>query len=178
MVPTSKSRCCPNPESRKGFITHKEFLRLMGKDEEGKYLLLDHIRALAFVAYNTGMRKGELLNLKWSNVNLEEGFIRLKPTETKNGKARLIPQDDETLALIGKLDPFHPADQYVFQGRKKEGNKRVRSGKRIQDASFNKVWNAACVRHNIVQSTEDGEVVSHLESDGTSVGLGLHYLHR
>jgi integrase len=176
--PNIKIEMLPEPESRKGFITHKEFLRLMGKDEKGNYLLLDHVRALAFVAYNTGMRKGELLNLRWANVNLDEGFIRLKPAETKNGKARLIPLDEETLALLTKLDPFHPADHYVFQGRKKEGNKWMRSGERIQDASFNKVWNAACARHNIVQSTEDGEVISHVEPDGTYVGLIPHDLRR
>ena len=119
-----------------------------------------------------------MLNLRWANVNLDEGFIRLKPAETKNGKARLILLDDETVALLTKLDAFHPTDHYVFQGRKKEGNKWVRSGERIQDASFNKVWNAACARHKIVQSTEDGEVVSHVEPDGTYVGLIPHDLRR
>ena len=42
---------------------------------KGKYLLHDHVRALAFVAYHTGMRKGELLDLKWANVNFDKGFI-------------------------------------------------------------------------------------------------------
>ena len=54
----------------------------------------------------------------------------------------------------------------------------MRSGERIQDASFNKVWNAACARHKIVQSTEDGEAVSHVEPDGTYVGLIPHDLRR
>ena len=51
------------------------------------FLLLDHVRALALVAYNTGMRKDELLNLKWSDVNLAEGFNRLHIADL------LIPSD-------------------------------------------------------------------------------------
>lgn len=175
--PNIKVEMLPKPESRKGFIMHKEFLRLMGKDEKGRFLLHDHIRALAFVAYRTGMRKGELLDLKWANVNFQKRFIEL--ADTKNGTWRSVPMDSKTLALLKSLDPFHPAEQYVFQGRKLEGKKWVRSGERIQDASFNKVWNAACARHNIVQSTErNGDVVSHFDENGKYVGLIPHDLRR
>jgi hypothetical protein len=42
-----------------------------------------------------------------------------------------------------------------------------RTGKRIADANFNKVWNGACVRNKIIQSSELGagtaDVVSHYE---------------
>ena len=55
----------------------------------------------------------------------------------------------------------------------------MRSGERIQDASFNKVWNAACARHKIVQSTErNGDVVSHFDEKGKYVGLIPHDLRR
>jgi hypothetical protein len=55
----------------------------------------------------------------------------------------------------------------------------VRSGERIQDASFNKVWNAACARNKIVQSTErNGDIVSHFDEKGKYVGLIPHDLRR
>ena len=49
----------------------------------------DHLRPIVTTALNTGMRKGEILNLKWDNVDLIHGFILLD--QTKNGERREIP---------------------------------------------------------------------------------------
>jgi integrase len=45
------------------------------------------------VAYATGMRWGEIINLTWDKVDLKGGFIRLKGADTKSGEGRLIPLD-------------------------------------------------------------------------------------
>ena len=45
------------------------------------------------VAYATGMRWGEIVNLTWDKVDLKGGFIRLKGADTKSGEGRLIPLD-------------------------------------------------------------------------------------
>jgi integrase len=43
---------------------------------------------IILVAPNTGMRKAEILNLEWSQVNLKEGFITLVAQKTKSRKTR------------------------------------------------------------------------------------------
>lgn len=43
----------------------------------------DHLKPIVITALNTGMRRGELLGLKWENVDLQHGFILLG--KTKNG---------------------------------------------------------------------------------------------
>jgi integrase len=48
-----------------------------------------HTKAIVTMALNTGMRKGEILSLKWENVDLRHGFILLE--KTKNGDRREIP---------------------------------------------------------------------------------------
>lgn len=48
-----------------------------------------HLRPIVITALNTGMRKGEILSLKWDNVDLKHGFILLD--RTKNGERREIP---------------------------------------------------------------------------------------
>jgi integrase len=48
-----------------------------------------HLRPIVITALNTGMRKGEILSLKWDNVDLKNGFILLDIT--KNGNRREIP---------------------------------------------------------------------------------------
>ena len=51
-----------------------------------------HVRPIVITALNTGMRKGEILSLKWDNVDLRHGFILLDTT--KNGERREIPIND------------------------------------------------------------------------------------
>jgi integrase len=48
-----------------------------------------HLRPVVVAALNTGMRRGEILSLKWENVDLLHGFILLD--KTKNGERREIP---------------------------------------------------------------------------------------
>lgn len=47
------------------------------------------IKAIVIIALNTGMRKSEILSLKWENVDLRHNFILLD--NTKNGERREIP---------------------------------------------------------------------------------------
>ncbi|OGW37453.1 MAG: hypothetical protein A2Y97_00075 [Nitrospirae bacterium RBG_13_39_12] len=52
----------------------------------------NHLKPIVVTAVNTGMRKGEILSLKWDNVDLRHGFILLDVT--KNGERREIPIND------------------------------------------------------------------------------------
>jgi integrase len=67
---------------------------------------------IAIAAYRTAMRKGEILNLSPSRVDFKEGFIRLKPEDTKTGYGRLIPIHAELMEMLenvmkGKVSPLH-----------------------------------------------------------------------
>ncbi len=61
--------------------------------EEARQLLAaaggigDRLEALYVLALNTGMRQGELLALKWDDVDLEGGVLRVRRTLTKVGKS-------------------------------------------------------------------------------------------
>jgi len=48
-----------------------------------------HLKPIVMVALNTGMRKSEILTLRWGNVDLNHGFILLD--KTKNGERREVP---------------------------------------------------------------------------------------
>ena len=70
-------------------------LRFLSK-EECRALLdtcKEHLNVIVTFAMNTGCRKGEILSLKWDNVDLKHGFIRLD--KTKNGERRDIPINDD-----------------------------------------------------------------------------------
>ena len=51
-----------------------------------------HLRPIVITALNTGMRKSEILTLKWDNIDMKHGFILLDIT--KNGERREIPVND------------------------------------------------------------------------------------
>jgi integrase len=58
-----------------------------------------HLKTIVEVALLTGMRRGELLGLKWDQIR--NGFIYL--TETKSGKARQIPVSDRLAQVFKEL---------------------------------------------------------------------------
>ena len=71
----------------------------------------DHLRSIVITALNTGMRKGEILNLQWSEVDMRNRIITLR--KTKNNETRTIPINDplhEELRSMGQQSH----DQYVF----------------------------------------------------------------
>jgi len=61
-----------------------------------------HLRPILVAALNTGMRKGEILSLKWDeNIDLRHGFILLD--RTKNGQRREVPINATLRAALQSL---------------------------------------------------------------------------
>jgi integrase len=88
-------------------------LRYLAKEECQKLVNLcgNHLRPIVITALNTGMRRGEILGLKWDNVDLKHGFILLD--KTKNGDRREIPIN-ETLRQTFKSIERRLEVPYVF----------------------------------------------------------------
>jgi integrase len=59
------------------------------------------MKALLIVAADSGMRRGELLGLRWSDVALDRGIASL--THTKNGSARQVPLTVRAVAALRSL---------------------------------------------------------------------------
>jgi len=71
------------------------------------------------LALFTGMRRGELFKLKWSDINSDRGFITLK--DPKGGPDQKIPLNDGARKVL----EGHPRmrSKYVFPGR--DGRRRT-----------------------------------------------------
>jgi integrase len=70
-----------------------------------------HLKPIVITALDTGMRKDEILSLKWEQVDLKRGFILLDVT--KNGERREIPINSVVREALTAL-PRHILSPYVF----------------------------------------------------------------
>ena len=75
----------------KQYKIQEQNIRVLSKDEEIKLLEAScrHLKPIIITALNTGMRLGELLNLRWDNVDMDREVITV--TETKSNRIRHIP---------------------------------------------------------------------------------------
>ncbi len=80
---------------RTRFLNDDEKERLLSacRESESKGLY-----SIVILALSTGMRRGEIMNLKWSNIDLARGSIFLQTT--KNGDRRFVPLVGMALDLL------------------------------------------------------------------------------
>lgn len=76
---------------RKGFFEHAEFISFRNAIAE---------ELLVTFAYCTGWRKGEILSLRWNQVDLDSRTVRLDPGTTKSGDGRVVVLDGELLEIM------------------------------------------------------------------------------
>ncbi|MBI3549883.1 MAG: site-specific integrase [Elusimicrobia bacterium] len=82
----------PNPAAKvKQFQVENSRLRFLSKEEIAELTEKCHPRLYPIIvcALMTGMRRGEILQLTWENVNLEQNMIYV--LKSKSGKPREIP---------------------------------------------------------------------------------------
>lgn len=95
------------------------------------------------MAYFTGMRRGELLSLKWEQVNLAEKSITLRAGTTKNDRRRVVFMEGELLDAIQKQkryrDTFVPSCPLVFFRLVREGGET----RAVPITSFRTAWENA-----------------------------------
>ena len=107
-----------NPFKRvKFFKVSNGGTRYLEKEEITKFLAhcKGRLRAIVIVAINTGMRKGEIQNLKWGDLNFAEEQEKITVRVSKNGEMRYVQMNEAVKkALIGVKK--HPNSPYVFCG--------------------------------------------------------------
>ena len=84
------------------------------------------------LALVTGMRKGALLALRWTDCDFERGIITLRGASAKKGKTEFIPMTTAARAILGAVE--RTASPYVFPG--KDGGQRQdfrRMARRVRD---------------------------------------------
>ena len=127
--------------ARKGYFEFADYMKM-------KDVLPDHLKPVLTLAYYTGMRRGEILNLNWTNVNLFEKKITLEAGTTKNDESRIVYLTGELYQTILDQKKMHdvacPESDLVFSNK---------DGSMIKD--FRKSWLKACREVGITRLFHD-----------------------
>jgi integrase len=86
-----------------------------------------HLKSVVVVALGTGMRLGEQLQMKRSQVDFLRNMVTAR--KTKNGRPRDIPMNDEVREALVELCKGKRPDDYVFVSPK-DSKKRLREVKK------------------------------------------------
>ena len=157
--------------------------RYLSKDEETRLMAIlegrrAHLRCIVILALHTGMRRGEILSLRWDEVDFARGLILVK--RTKNGRDRMIPMNSivrETLAAIrqeattdGQVFPINDVKRsFVYACVKAKiadfrfHDLRHTAATRLADHGADAFQIAAILGHSSIQMTAR---YTHATSDG------------
>ena len=86
------------PKSRKRRLSDEEYQKLY---EASKTMKVNYIWPIFLFAIETGMRRGEILKLKWSNINFDDRIAYLE--DTKNGEDRYVPLSIKVIELLSSI---------------------------------------------------------------------------
>ena len=110
----------------KRFREDNERNRYLSDEEEARLLAVltgprASLHPLVVLAIHTGMRRGELLSLRWANVDFARGLIHVMNShreQTKSGHSRSIPMNQISRRDLLSLQRESGDTEYVFVNRR------------------------------------------------------------
>ena len=111
--PVKDIRKPTEPRGRVRFLSDDERARLLAACRRSKN---DHLYPIVVLALSTGMRQGEILGLRWQDVDLTRDRVTLH--DTKNGERRVVPLVHHAMDIMrehAKVRHLHT--DWVFPGK-------------------------------------------------------------
>jgi integrase len=77
----------------------------------------DHLHPIVLLALNTGMRRGEIFNLRWSSVDFDKALLEVAGPGAKSGQTRHVPLNHEAIGALNRWNKGTSANAgLVFPG--------------------------------------------------------------
>ena len=114
--PVTRVRMCKEKAIRLRYLEKEEITRLVANCSP-------ELRPIVVLAVNTGMRRGEILNLKWRDIDFKRDVICL--LETKSDEKREVPMNEAVKDALIKVRK-NPKSPYVFCYKNGEPVKDIR----------------------------------------------------
>jgi integrase len=174
--------------ARKRTISVEEYFKLTA-------VASDHTRDMMIIAYNTGMRPGEVRALRWSYIDWQAGFIELPPEVTKEGakteEIKRIPLNHNVKAVLDKRRPSpgvvsedHHDYVFTYQGKPIKGKQGSRKSFRTACKNAGLVYGEdGIIFHDFRRSVKTNMLTAGIQKEyrdkilGHSLkGMDRHYI--
>lgn len=193
--PFNKIKSPKVPKSFPVFISEAELILILNKTD---VQLFKHIFTVAFY---TGMRLGELLNMKWNWIDFSQDVITVRNSDefkTKNKHERIIPIHPKVKSILKSCSLIGETQQNDFVFNRFEGiklnesyiskrfKKAVRSANLNDDIHFHSLrhsFASALVQRNVSlyavkellghENIKTTQIYSHLQKENLSKAVNL-----
>jgi integrase len=101
----------PIPEKAPAFLTFEKLDQLLRSIKE------EWFREMVAFAVTTGLRRSEITNLKWENVDFNRRVVTVVSSpsfKVKAGRRRVVPLSDLAMTVIQSCRSKHNCTEYVF----------------------------------------------------------------
>ncbi|MDR2644875.1 MAG: site-specific tyrosine recombinase XerD [Endomicrobium sp.] len=152
------------PENLPSMLTFDEVIHLLNAVTDEDEVNIRN-RAMLELLYATGLRVSELINLKFSNINLQDNFLRIIG---KGSKERLIPFGEKARSFINiyllKRKPYASHEDNIFISRLGKKLSRVEFWRQLKN-----IVKKAGINKNITPHTLRHSFATHLLAGGADI---------
>jgi integrase len=155
---------------RERIVTREEELRLLAACEN-RYR--KHLRPIVICALDTGMRRGEIFGLKWSDVDFEERVLTIRAFKTKTMKERQVSLTTRLMIELERIWEESPKNKdflvFGFTDNVKKSWTSVRTKAGLPDVRFHDLRHTAATRLVAAHLPlpEVGRVLGHTQANTT-----------
>jgi integrase len=132
--PCAKIKGFKEDNARTTYLNELQLKHLLKACRQSKW---NRLGLLALLAITTGARRGELIKLKWSDVDFNQRTILLE--KTKNGSKRVLTLTNE---VIKELSKFKKKTGYIFPSESKNSPEPYKK-------TFDHQWRTAMQQANL-----------------------------
>ena len=104
-----KIRLFPEPKRRIRWLTPEQVIRLLRE-------LPIHQQEMVIFALSTGLRQSNVINLEWSQLDLERKAAWIHPDQAKARKAIHVPLNSVAMAVLLRQVGKHPNRVFTYRG--------------------------------------------------------------
>jgi len=169
MIPANPVKDVKKPSKPKGrdrLITRQEIKLMLRGMNYSPHLQpigtpTQSIAVCFLLALRTGMRAGDLVGLKWSNISPRHATIPIDKVGRKNGTGRDVPLSKKAVRLINKMNGYHSESVFNLKSATLDArfrtirDKQGLSGFTFHDSRHNAAtWVALSGKLSILQMTK------------------------
>lgn len=150
--------------------------KIISPEEEDRLLAAcdgerSHLKAIIICALDTGMRRGEVFKLKWSDIDFENGLVTIQAFNTKTMRQRQVAMTERLIEELRPLSEYLTRQQLVFGIRTsvKTAFNKAKIAAGLPDLRFHDLRHTHATRLVTAQMplSEVGRVLGHTQPSTT-----------